>query len=165
MWQKSFAKTRRILGHSPTKAEAAKTTYLRSQLPKILAIGQAPPDRSQDRPFDTTQWYDWLKDAGVQADFTYEALVDFFPGRTSQGAHRAPSKKEIETHWEKKLSGKFHAAKRVITLGRVAENWITGKFQTEQHVVHLPHPSRRNISLYRKQQDNIIESLRSVCIA
>ncbi len=73
-----------------------------NHMKRVLFIGQAPPQKIQDRPFGRTRLYKWFSEAGIseaeQENFFFGALVDFFPGKSKSGSgDRAPNPAEIIT--------------------------------------------------------------------
>ena len=121
---------------------------------KILIIGQAPPAVTQILPYDTTLLYDMLSWVGITKEqaqdlFEFEAMSRIFPGHGDKG-HLKPSSEVMREHYDNVLTGKIQKSKRILVLGRVAENALKdfGAFCSNEHenVVFMIHPSKRNYS-------------------
>ena len=133
---------------------------------KILVIGQAPPAQKQEVPYDTTQLYNWLSELGVskseaQDMFEWSAVYDKFPGY-DKGSHAVPTWYEMEDYWETKLKYKVEDAQQIWILGRVAKNFLSSRptsyFEGKQ-VITTIHPSKRNLSYYRKNKQEILAQI------
>lgn len=135
---------------------------------KTLIIGQAPPAVAQGVPYDTTMLYDWLNEIGVSKDeaqnlFDFDAVYDQFPGFDSTGGHKKPSKEQMDEYWERSLEMKIILSDRVILLGNVARDYFYSKekkYSCNLEVYELIHPSKRNYSLYNKNKETILETLK-----
>lgn len=136
---------------------------------KILIIGQAPPLKTQQVPYDTTLLYTMLEWVGVSKEqaqdiFEFEALTDQFPGKTKAGSHKVPSTQDRLDYWQQGLRGKTLRADKVICLGKEAEGFLLfmqgcDEAIQQRQFLYLPHPSRRNYSRIMKQREEITEAL------
>lgn len=134
---------------------------------KILIIGQAPPAKAQQVPYDSTMLYEWLNEVGITKDkaqemFEFEALVDTFPGKGKNG-HFAPKKADIDEYWQCTLKAKVLQADKVWLLGRLANAYVSKKVEnmlifdeikTQKYLCTM-HPSKRNRHLYNKYKKKI----------
>lgn len=131
---------------------------------KILIIGQAPPLKKQTIPYDSTMLYDWFLEIGitkeqVQDVFEFEALTYVFPGTNKNGGHKKPSWKMFNEHWTCSLKEKAENCKSIICLGNASKEYIS-KMNIEKPITYLIHPSKRNISLFRKNKESILNALK-----
>lgn len=135
---------------------------------KILIIGQAPPEKPQTVPYDSTMLYDWLQECGVSKEqaqylFEFEAVYNKFPGRATTGGHLKPTREQMDEHWDKTLEDKVILADRVILLGNVARDYFWSKPKTwscNLQVLELIHPSTLNFNLYQKNKTSILNKLK-----
>ena len=133
---------------------------------KILVIGQAPPDVKQAVPYDTTMFYDWLGEIGIDKDtaqkmFIFDSVGTFFPGR-SKGGHNKPSQEDMDSHWPE-LETKIQGVDKVWILGNVAYDYFSSKEKTwscNLEVIKTIHPSRRNFSIYKDNKDAILDHIK-----
>lgn len=136
---------------------------------KILLIGQAPPAVKQQLPYDTTMLYDWLSECGVskeqaQSMFQFDAIYGQFPGFDSNGGHLKPTEEQMDQHWDNHLELEVQVADKVWILGNVAKNYIDTKEKTwscNTEFLYTIHPSKRNFSLYLRNKQQIINSIRA----
>lgn len=137
---------------------------------KILIIGQAPPAVTQTVPYDTTLLYDMLSWVGItkeqaQEIFEFEAMSNLFPGHGENG-HLKPSNEIMRKHYDNVLEGKIQKSKRVLVLGKVAENALKdfGAFCSNEHenVVFMIHPSKRNYSSIMSNKESITIQLQAL---
>lgn len=136
---------------------------------KILIIGQAPPYVKQGVPYDTTMLYEWLAEVNIgkeqaQGMFIFDAVYDKFPGFDTTGGHLKPSKEQMDEYWNRSLFEKIKSAKRVIILGNVAKDYILSKDIKNITYYFLPHPSKRNFSLYQKNKEQILSTLKEAVL-
>lgn len=138
---------------------------------KILIIGQAPPLKKQIYPYDTTLLYkilEWVDVTKEQAQelFDFEALTNEFPGLNKYKGHKIPSKVMANLHYEDVLKSKIKDSQVVILLGNAAKEFLYSGLKEyglyENKWLFLPHPSSRNISIFRKHKELIINSLKEV---
>lgn len=135
---------------------------------RILIIGQAPPANRQVRPYSTTMLYDWLNEIGItpiqaQAMFDFEAIYNEFPGFDAKGGHLKPSKEQMDKHWTDTLETKVQLADKIWVLGNVARDYIATKPKTwscNTDWLYTMHPSKRNVSAFNQNKDNIIKSIK-----
>lgn len=137
---------------------------------KILIIGQAPPAVTQTLPYDTTLLYDMLSWVGITKEqaqdlFEFEAMSTAFPGHGENG-HLKPSSQVMREHYDNVLTGKIQNSKRILVLGRVAENALKdfGAFCSNKHenVVFMIHPSKRNYSAIMSNKETITIQLQEL---
>lgn len=135
---------------------------------KILIIGQAPPSAKQYYPYDTTMFYDWLENiriskAHAQHIFEFEAMYNEFPGYDAQNNHLKPTLEQMNAHFEKTLKSKIESADKVLVLGNVARDYLNSKTSfADKQVTYLIHPSKRNYSLYWKNESEILKQLKQL---
>ena len=138
---------------------------------KILIIGQAPAAVSQTYPYDTTMLYTWLEEVGINKEdaqniFDFDAVSNVFPG-FSIGGHKPPTKEAMDKYFIESLGAKIYNTSKLIILGNVAKDYLTdrldwGNIAADKKIIYLIHPSRRNLNLYNKNKDSIIQKLRSI---
>lgn len=134
---------------------------------KILIIGQAPPLKKQGIPYDSTLLYKIFEWVGIskelaQFKFEFEALTDQFPGLNKTNGHKAPSKEQMDIHWNKFLRNKIENSEKVILLGGAAKKYFFSKPKTWSctlHIYEMVHPSRRNYSRIMNNRSTITKSL------
>lgn len=133
---------------------------------KILLIGQAPPIKPQDIPYDSTMLYDWLKEIGVSKEeaqliFEFEAMTDKIP-KVVKGNQKPPSIFEMKDYYHRVLLDKIYNSDIVILLGKSPMKFfdqdeffvdiMTGK----KRFFTMIHPSKRNITLYRNNKEKVL---------
>lgn len=133
---------------------------------KILIIGQAPPIQKQEFPYDTTMFYDWLAECGISKEraqdiFEFEAISGHLRGVNKNGGHLKPLKSDMDKHWDEVLLPKLMNSEKVVLLGNASRDY----FNTKNFIPHLKayeiiHPSKRNVSLFRKNKNDIIITLK-----
>lgn len=137
---------------------------------KILVIGQAPPAKQQQVPYDTTLFYDWLAEAGISKEdagrsMVFISVAPTFTGRNkTNSGHKIPLKKVMDCHWPM-VEELLQCADRVIVLGAVAKKLYQSKPRTwscNMREAFILHPSRRNIYHYRLNKEKIIADLKAV---
>lgn len=138
---------------------------------KILVIGQSLPAVPQEVPYDTTMLFDWLSEVGVSKDeaiemFEFEAVYGFgFLGYDSKGGHLKPTKHQMKEYWQKVLMNKVENADQVWILGNVAKEFFYSMPKTwscSLKVISTIHPSKRNITAYRKDKESILGSIKKI---
>jgi uracil-DNA glycosylase len=171
IWDACFHRTKKILGHSPTVMEAAKTSHVIPR--RVLFIGQAPPLQEQVLPYDTTQLWNWFKDIGLM-EFqvlqmsTFDAMTDQPPELNKAGGHKAPKKAEMTRYHQVKLKGLIEEHTDIILLGKCPmkffgiEEFYVSKDVGGRTWHTLIHPSSRNIKRYRDDKDQIQAVLKRV---
>lgn len=134
---------------------------------KILIIGQALPIKPQDIPYDSTQLYKWLDAVGVSQQqaaelFEFDAMSAEFPGKTKAGGHKAPSTKAMKAHYMAVLHDKIMACSKIILLGNCPKGFFNkfGGLQGKP-VLHLIHPSKRNVHLFNQSKETILSDLKN----
>ena len=143
---------------------------LKAGRPKILVIGQAPPDQKQTLPYDTTMLYDWLEELGISKDqaqhiFDWEAVCPVFVGRYENGGHRIPPAKLMFDHWKAVLEDKVIGANKVWVLGGVARDFIETmenihrSWSCNTEFFYSIHPSKRNLYHFRQVKDKMMPEL------
>lgn len=135
---------------------------------KILIIGQAPPLKKQTIPYDSTMLYDWLLEIGITKEqaqdiFEFEALTDVFPGINKNGGHKKPSWDMFIEHWVCTLKEKAENCKSIICLGNASKEYIL-LIKIGKPTIFLIHPSKRNISLFRKNKESILNALKTAIL-
>lgn len=135
---------------------------------KILVIGQAPPAVKQTIPYDTTMLYDWLKEVNVNKEtaleiFTFDAVYDKFPGFNSKGGHNIPSIEQMEDYWERELKSKVINHDKIWIVGNVAFEFLNSKPELKgKTVIKTIHPSKRNIDIYNKNKESILNKIKLI---
>lgn len=139
-------------------------------MPKILIIGQAPSNKVQAFPYDSTLLYHWLAECGItiekaQEMFDFEAVYNKFPGYNDNGkGHKKPTREQMDSHWNETLEEKVQMAEKVLLLGKVAQEYFWSKPKTwscNLEILELMHPSRLNYNLYIKNRETILIKLKS----
>lgn len=134
---------------------------------KILIIAQAPPLKGQAKPMDSTLLSTWLKDAGFEfADlsevFDFDAVYNEFPGKTSTGSHKAPSRAQMEAYWPT-LRDKVLKAKRIWLMGKTAHDFVYREkhrvIGVGRRVITTLHPSKRNLHKYRQEKNEVVKAI------
>ncbi len=128
----------------------------------FLIIGQAPPQKKQIIPFDTTLLYEIFAKINksknfVIENFEFESLIGFFPGSIN-GKHKLPSKKDIDNHFKSILYEKVKKHKNILFLGKMSENYFKKNHLNllkDKNVLFLIHPSRRNYFKINNSIDDI----------
>lgn len=140
---------------------------------KILIIGQAPPAKPQEIPYDSTMLYDWLSEIGITKEqaqhlFIFEALVPAFTGRNNTNSgHKRPTKDIVLAHWPV-LESHLHNVDKVILLGAVAADYYTRMPRTWSCTIKelfLLHPSRRNLFKFRQNKAETLAQLNHFIIS
>lgn len=135
----------------------------------MLIIGQAPAEKKQTVPYDTTYLYTMLDWAGIgkedaQLNFDFDAAVNVFPGKREQGGHKAPGMADIEQYWNTSLKSKVEKAEKIIVLGDVAKKALCKlglmEMKEADNILFLIHPSRRNTGRILKSKDAITKQLK-----
>jgi hypothetical protein len=140
---------------------------------KILIIGQALPAIKQDMPYDTTMLYAWLDDIGISKEqaqdiFTFQAVYGSFTGFDANGGHLKPTQEQMDEHWDKVLQTEVELADKIWVLGNVAKSYLETKDKTwscNTEWLYTIHPSKRNFSLFVKNKENIISSIRKFILS
>lgn len=135
---------------------------------KILVIGQAPAAKKQKFPYDTTMLYYWLAECGIdmvdaQEMFIFDAIYDKFPGWNEVGGHNKPTKEQMDQYWPI-LESKIQGVDKVWLLGNVAEEYFNSKPKTwscNLLVLKTIHPSKRNIDIYNRTRDELINKIKN----
>lgn len=153
------------------EAHTTKVTKISNK--KILVIGQALPAVKQELPYDTTQLYDWfdkvsITKAHAQHIFEFEAVYGEFPGYDEHGAHKKPTFEQMSDYYDKVLKDKIESSDKVIILGNVPKEFLDKMDIKNEYpnlkILSMIHPSKRNISLFRKNEVEIIFKLKSFLI-
>lgn len=136
-------------------------------LPRVVILGQAPPRREAAVPYERTRLWKWLGEVGVSkvdADWTFLALLDYFPGSTSSG-DRTPTPQEIAAN-APRVTEAINKVKPacIISVGRLAGGFLCGdelpldelvgatrRWRGSIPFVVLPHPSGRNAWPYSSE--------------
>lgn len=134
---------------------------------KILIVGQAPANQKQQYPYDTTQLYNWLTEIGVTKEkaqelFIFDAVYDKFPGFDSKGGHLKPTKEQMDEYWSRSLSKTVDSVDKILLLGNVSKSYFAGKEIKNKEIYTLIHPSTRNIGIYNKNKDYILNVLKKI---
>lgn len=135
---------------------------------KILLIGQAPPIKKQAIPYDSTMLYSWLDEVGVSVEqaqniFEFEAMTDKVPELVN-GNQKPPSKMEMQHYYNTVLIHKMLVADVIILMGKTPINFFGYddfflQIKSEKRTIFtMIHPSKRNITLFRKNREIIIHS-------
>ena len=127
---------------------------------KILIIGQSPPNKPQQVPYDSTLLYvmlSWVNITKEQAQemFEFEAISLINPGK------HAPKIADMKAHWPD-LEEKIQCADKVWLLGISAGNFFWKQPKTwscNLQVLYTMHPSRRNYSRIMKKKEEITQQL------
>ncbi len=148
-----------------------KTTSRNCSL--ALIVGQAPPEKKYKLPFGKTRLYKWFKQIGLSEEyiiqnFEFEALVNKFPGKSSNG-HKIPNSIDIQKHLPKILKKlKNNKIKVMIPVGKLAIQYTLddhnielkdiigkkvfskafGKSDDIITIIPLPHPSGLSTWVY-----------------
>ncbi len=136
---------------------------------RVFVLGQAPPERDADVPYQRTRLWRWLATVGIDersADWTFDALAASFPG-SNAGGDVAPDKETITSRapeiWRLienvspdlliavgALAGRFLVSEDAASLddlvGRVIQ--VPHTSGASLPMVVLPHPSGRSTWLY-----------------
>lgn len=132
---------------------------------KILIIGQAPPLKPQQLPYDSTQLYDWFEAVGISKAhaaelFIFEAMAPAFTGRNrTNSGHKKPAAKVMDDHYQSVLLPLIQKADKVLVLGAVAASYLSNKLSADVRALYLIHPSRRNIFKFRQNRVDILSDL------
>lgn len=137
----------------------------------VLIIGQAPPLKDTNVPYERTRLWRWLKDAGVETDevaWQFDSVLLEFPGR-SRGTDRPPSRDEIAIASDRLASAIASLRPRlVILVGLAAATAVLGRahpigslddavgqiwnITDMSPAVVLPHPSGRSTWIYSSEE-------------
>ena len=152
------------------------------ELPKILAIGQALPEKPVVVPFERTRLYKWLNTVEITKEefiksTIFNAILDFYPGQHN-GKDRVPTDLEIKKNIPR-LINIIEAEKinLIIPIGKIAiqtvlsdnsmslENTIGKSFYVkpfnigsqEVTIIPLPHPSGLSTWVYQNQNKDLLD--------
>lgn len=135
---------------------------------KILIIGQAPPNKKQSVPYDTTMLYEILNWVGIskkdaQNIFDFEAVYDKFPGYNDDGGHIVPTKEQMDDYWDRVLEEKIQCSDKVWLLGNVAKNYFWSKPKTwscNLDILETYHPSLRNYNRIMNNKKQLTKEIK-----
>lgn len=148
-----------------------------------MFIGQAPPEKSCNIPFERTRLYSWFNKIAIDKNtilniFDFEALVDSFPGKSSSG-HKIPDTNDIMKHIPTIIEKiNFNRIKLIVPIGKIAIQHVFNiehiqledvigkklyinpfdKMDSIKTVIPLPHPSGLNTWIFQENNEELLHA-------